>query len=650
MSVDDRYRRAGERPLKKILIGDNAGQHLHYAENKLQDMYRAGGPIQVHNQRIGDGTKIRIEKNATFDRITIDEGGYNWATIGAGSLLNPNGQGGAAATQFATATSAKGPWAEPPKYYLATAFFSGPLDGSDFYQGYEDNTGFHSDGYFFASRYRLSNGKMPLVTRPLLAIGDGRTAAAFDDARFYDVFKPDGKIDKFVFVPNNAVVGDAPGPLGPIFTSAFSSIVSYDAQIIWSKGLTDVIQAQIATFTLHPYQYSVGSSIFYYAKHRFNRITIDYVQLAGDPPLSPGETRFTILVDNTMEAYYGYGVGYPEWLFLTPDRIHASHLYSSPDTSRYDAVSIDGGVSWTYHSYDSADPTGPLVGGNSPLLSFTRYAALNSTSALRVTLRLAVPTVAGVIDTTKFVIERVDIFGGVMHLYDVPRFDSDTSIASIGPGTPDMNATSFFNYMGALSLDALGRDCYVLRLIYKYVLREPTFTDPGDGSHTPLDPGLYTFRCKSMRTYDGGVSWDDPVDEGFDIHPPGGFYQEYIVGRDGLTDGSPRLTHNVYIYPHKPRTATDPGVVYQLINQTSTYVQSDLFPGFFSPTGSFLYKSVDQCRTWQRVSKVANKQTSLPPFKPTARFSYYNVIDKNAPIDPVFPWRVDARFTPPDWW
>ena len=636
----------GSRPLHKILDGDDAPNWVHFALKQLEILRRTSGPQEPRSKHLKfDTVDIMVEKNVSWDRITIRTGGFDWVAIGEDSFYF-----GANVTksQLAKAAGPGGPWTERP---------------ADIHEPADENIA--SDGKVLdAFAVILQTRQQTASTMPIMALGDGRTSFAFyadgitAAYRFQVVMKANGKADKFLLIA---------APQGRLdsfnFCTEFYGSVAYDIQPIWAKNpdLNDRITLQFSVWSLHRKTEEIAGDTFEYFQHRYSRFDVDHGARKESDLYTeflhgslPGDAQSnTPLVDN-FSIPWGPGRGsgnfvWPDYIHLTPERMLASRFFTAVNAldafvQKAEAVSLNGGRTWDY--YPTSDPLSGPIYPTGERNNRVRYAALNGHSALRLSFKYNG-------DTYNFsvVVERVDTLNASLLLKDL-TLDADVSFGAIGNGNAgDLRYASFLYH----DIFALGRNCYCVRLIYRYVLAQEERTVVGNDGvtiETILVDTLWTYRMKSTRSYDGGVTWDQLVDSGFDTNQATGFG---IVDRNG-NQTETRYLDSFYPYAHKSFNGReDKGVVYNIIRLLEPYTRSDSAnPRPLTHTRAMLYKSTDQMKTWQYLVDIAHKHASetyaIIPNSDRVRFLYWNLVDKNAAIDPIFPWRVDARYTPPDWW
>lgn len=576
----------GERPLRKILIGEGAENYLHVALNKLQQMYRTNTSPILSQTFIVNGVVIKVDKMATLDRITITAGGFSWVAVTIG--------------RFSVGATAAGAWKQPTNLTHGT----------------------------------LSNAQMPLTSKPVVSIANAAqdfTAivnAGFNIQNTKGVTDP--KLLAQLFPATTATIGYPPY-LTPVTMFGITSLLDY--RVIWAKStIPDSFGEITPQFAAFSNRVGGGSVNYRFTRHdlKFGGVHTGLID-----PITGFEIRSNMVDVNLTHGPNPFsGRGYPAWEPLTPETYIGSWFCnlatsSSDPLTNATAVSIDGGRTWTYFARGDGLAT-PLEFTNVQAISHTSYAALSSRYALRLALEVTATETDGfgnIIATDwQHVVDQCGIDGSETRKFVVPTFSG----GALGTGYSHAGAAVFPEPAygptfapSAMSLypaciHALGENTYLLRLPYVF----------------PNAPGGAVFRRITFRSFDNGTTWDAPVMEPFADN----LTYWNILNANPAGVGIPALFSNYFIYPRTPRTDNSNGSVYQVVNEV-TYKDAG-FGAQNTTTGAYMYVSKDLCRTWQQLAQVSSEVFS----------GYDNAVDVGAPLDPIFPWRLDARVTPPAWW
>ena len=590
----------GSRPLKKILLGDDAQRYLPVGTKKLADLHRNPAPVLSTTVIVDDAT-IMVEKMVTLDRITIDAGGIAWKALAVSDLYNVK-------TQIAYAGRANGAWKEPPRAINDTT----PTN---------DNIGAFGATSLLRKQNFSGGG-------PFYVLGDGRWAFALDSGvQEQHLFILNSK-NKFLgnyYISYNGLIagrGRAPGFDAEGRPVQIEVAEAYDNMAWGLQPIRAPNRNRDGEITL---QFAVsapkGLNLFVDGHPVYRECWFYLFDVANqaNPPFGevPGVGGY-FTASALQKTYVGKSNTFANpstnfdirpFVFLTPQTIiiGGAGIQTGDFITGYEtAVSTDGGQTFGTRFFDPEGVENQGAGGTDYYM-----VALNAFTALR-----SAGASAGGFNDEGFLrwwMSWVHIVAGVTHKQEI----TDTEDGLIGN-------------IEASQLIAMGRGVYVCRLNIFYLFPP----------EMPGGPRRRTRRVKFIHSLDYGATWSMPVDSGFDPTD----VTEYRRGTTSFT--GPRDSPG-RIYSRDPYlNAANRGKIYMPVGH------SDVTPSFTAtPLGSTLYVSTDLGDTWTPAVKMSSKpQFELPSSKGPILFNYLQVCDTETPIDPIFPWRVDATISPPDWW
>lgn len=623
----------GAKPLQKR-IEPGTEPYLAVAMNKLRGLYLNPAPFLSLSLLIGD-VSIKILKTPSFDRIDIAGGIDSWVAV-AETFQGLNW------TQMAIGAPGK-KWVEPDGYALTSRMqefeliSNGPiwtigvanilgLATNDFIDSTLTHGGHpHSFGAGGVTLIRNNNANIP-------EIYTGGMGVQFGNETFR-IFATDDE-----------------GGLG-IFFGFIGGEIEHDWQFQFVYNMNTDLNKMVLL--------GIGIGYDRDANHRFiaydivNGLTNTETQIP-DPRGGGGPQPFVYryLVDTVL----GKGAFVLAFIFLTPDRIITYGYTNDLQTQPLGTIkcSVDGGRSFATTAGSNMDFMD--VGATTALSAIggPSMAALNSNYALRAGLHRTLSVDPG-IDPSAYVTHAVID-------YRIEKVGIDGSIALLH--VLDTVTPNFFGHVGvtAINLISMGRN-----VVLRHIVRFRVFGDvvPVDDEPTEFT-GRFVMQYTShfSRSFDGGLSWDDENDDLFEVEGDSQLVDKNafvynpdpgnpIMGAFNVAslDVMPSRMVGGDLYARAPyQNDAEQGKVYRVANTVDYYDPSthphDAGDGG-DITASDLYVSSDLCQTWKRVGPIGTKPT-FPGWH--TLYPYYKVIDTAAPIDPIFPWRMDARVEPPDWW